>query len=319
MNREGNMPSHSTIDNRLRMGLFSQGRPCSPRRLLIKIYIAASAYLFGIPAALPAAVYPEGWEGLSQYREVAFESILKEEKKGIVLYYIERLNLEGVRFDISSEEIEFDGVKHEDSFICLIDDRAGGIHISSCRSKTGKHTYLNMDLESKPLFNEIILPSEIDYSKRLRNGSNIFLYDTYMPYIALDFSDSFLREQKFGLDDFVASCSGLQDTSRDGFGALDIYHTTTRPHFRGTYGMGARENDSGTKLVEAIHLMISPTEGYRCDEAVTLESGLVIILSEDALVLLDYEKKLFGITMLPISPFGPILFRTIDSDESPSE
>lgn len=318
MNREVTMPSRNVTDNVLTTRSFSRCSPRLAKRLLIKIYITVSAFFFGLQPALPMEAYLEGWEGLGQYRKVEFDSLLKEEVE-IVLYFIENKRLEGVRFELSSKEIEFDGLKHEDRFVCLIDDRAGGIHVSSCRSKTGKHTYVNMDLESKPLFNETILQSEIDHSKRLRNGSNIFLYDTYMPYIALDFSDSFLRGQKFGLDDFVASCSGLHHTSRDGFGSVGVYHTTIRPHFRGTYGMGVGDNDGRTKSLESVHLKVSLTEGYRCDEAVTLESGLVVVLSEDTLVLFDYRKKVFGVTKLPNSPHGPILFRTIDSDESPSE
>ncbi|MBL8709272.1 MAG: hypothetical protein JNL25_08770 [Rhodospirillaceae bacterium] len=268
------------------------------------------------------------WAGLFQFERQEFNDILGREPKRVVLYFLDDASGKGVMLDLLSERFESSQTSHRGSFLCLIVERDESkslfddLHapvdretvVSACTSKSGAYDILKAEIESTPLFPDRIPASEIDPAKALRDGLNVYLHDVYSPYLPNSVSDDFLEAQRFGPDDFIASCNGLHLTSRDGVGAVGIERTSIRPHYAGVRNYRIESVAQKVQTEMVVHLKASQSEGYKCEQAAMLASGLVFVLSGDNIVAIDYKQKIFGVKSLPLNRTGSVLFRSIERD-----
>jgi hypothetical protein len=105
---------------------------------LIVILLLIGVFRWGVATRSDAQTYIEGWDGLSNFREISLEEILKAEKTKIVLYYLDITSSKAIRFNLSDgafTSVEADG---RQKFICLIRDSKDAILVSVCSSTTGK-------------------------------------------------------------------------------------------------------------------------------------------------------------------------------------
>lgn len=279
--------------------------------------ISVAMVLLSLCGVAPCALAEddlEGWEGLSQYRRIEASEALKGKESKVLLYYFAASGLKAVRFNLLSHETKLVDTFFENRFLCLMNDTGQNMRVSACRSTTGKFDAKEISIESIPLFSDTLRASEVDASKVLVEGRNEQLWGTYAPYISVQFDDEFLAVQRIGSGDFVAQCSSLQLTSSDGLGAVVLYTTSVRPHFRGTLASGVGGADQRTKFLKAVHLAEKRGVGYRCDEVATLPSNLVVVLSADQIVVLNYAEKTYAMVDLPIRRRGFVLF-SIELDE----
>ena len=227
----------------------------------------------------------------------------------MLLYYLESGTLRAVKFDLTSQSSEYGGSADPDAFLCLTRDWSDRLRISACRSTTGVSYADRIDVESKAMFPDQLQPSEVDELQALHDGRNRDLLEILRPYISQPVDD-LLGVQRIGGGDFVVACSSLQLTSFDGVGSVGMSSTRVRPQFRAAFPPVNDDYIQTTRL-EAVHLKVSFWEGYRCDQAVTLRSDLVLILSENKIIALNYFSRTFAVTTLPIAPRGFVLFRSI--------
>lgn len=257
--------------------------------------------------------YREGIVGLGTFQEEKFDEILRDHDVRLVLYFIERETFRAVRVNLASKEVAYGTDKHEDRFPCLIvrHDESEAPRISSCTSKSRYYDYERLDIDSRLLFDDEVNNDEVDSSKFLKDGKNYWLKEVYKPYSATEFDAKFLRIQKIGSSDLIASCSGLQLIAPDRIGAVNFYVTKIRPHARGALAAGVGNADALTHKVLMVHLKNALTTGYQCDSAITLPSDLVIVVSGTHLLAIDPTSQKFGVAILPATPLNSILFRVV--------
>lgn len=266
------------------------------------------------------------WTGLSHFKQKTFDDVLRDEPTQVLVYYLANEDTTGVRVDLKSHRTTTAEFSAGKGFLCLIADRdksvsiyedvhgdiKGKLRVSTCDSKSGSYDVLKLDIRSRAIFTDQIAVSEVDSSKVLRNGFNVYLDDVYRPVTPAFITDALLDIQKIGTDDFIAKCSALHLTSRDHVGAVDLFQTTIRPQSAGALEAGIGQHPAHTRIVKALHLKTSLESGYRCEQAVTLASGIIFVLSGDDIVVIDYKQKSFGVMTLPTHRQSYVLFRSIN-------
>jgi hypothetical protein len=251
--------------------------------------------------------YPPGWEGLSDFKEIPFAKVVEREPSRVILYYIDRSQFHSVRYDLLAGKTDAGDLSGHPKFLCAIARGQKIAAVSACASSTGTLSAKGAEVVSTLLFGDTIDTTEIDPSVVLHDGKNLEVIGLFHPFIQLD---EILGTQRIGDGDFAALCSSLQLTASDGIGAVHLLKTKRRPHVTATYAVIA-DDPALTQTVALVHLKLGYHNGYVCDEAITLPSNIVLLISRDQLLALDYQNKIYGVVDLPMPRGSYLLARVV--------
>lgn len=257
---------------------------------------------------------------LSGFNRVSFSHLVSTRVGMADVYY---LDTEGQAVSLNLATGDWGlGEKSADGFLCLIakngislaDDTgqpivAGPLRISACTSKTGLYDVLHLDVVYKSLLKDDIAANEVDTSKALRQGSNIYIADLYQPTRPYQINDEFLEGQRFGDTNEAIGCGSLHLTASDHLGLVIFYSTLVRPHYAGVLHASVADDTPDTKIGDGIHLKIAPQIGFKCEQAALLSKEIAIVVSENYLVAIDREHFVYAFRKLPVDRRSLLIFR----------